>query len=526
MRLRSKRARRALTTATTEGWVQPFRLAGGEAARPTVTTIGNLDSPLEATVDARGLVTPGGAWSLDWWVGADDRWHVPSREVAVRQKLLADSPVVESAMRVPSGDVVQRAYAVRLGADELVVVEFENTSPVPVALALALRPYDARGEGRLERVAVEGLTVLVDGEVALLAAKPPARVAGSTGTQGDVAEVVLAGAAAESASPVHDRDGRATFAAIWPLPHKATIQVALPLGPTSLRELPGLPTSTQVANGWRAHADRGARLVLPDDRLAAAVTAARATLLLRHDGPSVGDARALVAAALSDHGFADEAAEVLAGDPAAVGIPALASHWRRFRDVALATSLAPDVAELADRHEADLDDAADLLDAAGEPKAAENARTLANRRRNPGEETGDPSPVRSVDELLGAASPTWTWDEPDLGAAAELLVAVRAQLARESAGGVDLLTSVPDAWLGAGIEVHGAPTAWGPLSFAIRWHGDRPALLWELVLHDGTAPPTLRAPGLDPSWSTTEPKGEALLAQVLPRGTPVTFRRK
>src|SRR5690606_16442824 len=111
MRLRSKRARRALTTATTEGWVQPFRLAGGEAARPTVTTIGNLDSPLGATVDARGLVTPGGAWSLDWWVGADDRWHVPSREVAVRQKLLADSPVVESAMRVPSGDVVQRAYA-------------------------------------------------------------------------------------------------------------------------------------------------------------------------------------------------------------------------------------------------------------------------------------------------------------------------------------------------------------------------------------------------------------------------------
>ena len=27
-----------------------------------------------------GLVTPpGGGWSLDWWIGADDRWHLPSR---------------------------------------------------------------------------------------------------------------------------------------------------------------------------------------------------------------------------------------------------------------------------------------------------------------------------------------------------------------------------------------------------------------------------------------------------------------
>jgi hypothetical protein len=55
--------------------------------------------------------------------------------------------------------------------------------------------------------------------------------------------------------------------------------------------------------------------------------------------------------------------------------------------------------------------------------------------------------------------------------------------------------------------VHDAPTRAGPVSFAVRWHGERPALLW-------TAPPgvRLRAPGLDPEWASEVASGEALLA--------------
>ena len=73
---------------------------------------------------------------------------------------------------------------------------------------------------------------------------------------------------------------------------------------------------------------------------------------------------------------------------------------------------------------------------------------------------------------------------------------------------------VPDSWLGRGIEVHEAPTAHGRLSFAVRWHGNRPALLWELTPHEGVGPVRLTAPGLDPSWSAAEPNGEALLGPV------------
>jgi hypothetical protein len=66
------------------------------------------------------------------------------------------------------------------------------------------------------------------------------------------------------------------------------------------------------------------------------------------------------------------------------------------------------------------------------------------------------------------------------------------------------------------VELHDAPTAWGRLSFAVRWHGTRPAVLWDLEPHDGVGVVTLRAPGLDPTWSSTERRGDALLAEVVP----------
>jgi hypothetical protein len=147
--------------------------------------------------------------------------------------------------------------------------------------------------------------------------------------------------------------------------------------------------------------------------------------------------------------------------------------------------------------------------------------------------------------LLDAATPTWTWPEaihPRLPGgtagdghsgrtAADFLDFVRTMLVTESAGGgLALSSAIPESWYGQGWEVHDAPTAQGLLSYAVRWHGDRPALLWELQPHtdvssaapqgndkgDGVGTTTVRltAPGLDPDWSSTELKGEALLAPV------------
>jgi hypothetical protein len=105
---------------------------------------------------------------------------------------------------------------------------------------------------------------------------------------------------------------------------------------------------------------------------------------------------------------------------------------------------------------------------------------------------------------LAEASPAFTWaDGP-----ATLLRAVRDLLVDDGDDeSVDVLVELPAEWRGQGLEVHDAPTRAGRLSYAVRWHGARPALLWE-----SERPIRLRAPGLDPGWSTNEARGEALLA--------------
>ncbi|HZJ27795.1 MAG TPA: hypothetical protein VFF40_12420 [Acidimicrobiia bacterium] len=97
---------------------------------------------------------------------------------------------------------------------------------------------------------------------------------------------------------------------------------------------------------------------------------------------------------------------------------------------------------------------------------------------------------------------------PDPTTAAGVLRAARDSviIERDDAT-VELVPAPPPA--GAAVEVHDAPLRTGSVSFALRWHGDRPALLWDVR---APTPRRLVAPSLDPAWSTDQPSGEALLA--------------
>lgn len=665
------------------------------------TMIGNLGSAREAVVDPRGLVSPWiDSWSLDWWIGAEDRWHVPANEANVRQTLIGDTPVVETRMRVPGGDIIHRAYAVRAtaadGGEELVVVEVENDSAVPVALAFAVRPYDGEGLSVVERIGLEGTTVTVDGRVAMLLPKAPNAVASSTFHDGDCAAEVFAGATGTSIpDDLRCPAGLAQAAFVYPLAHRATVRVVLPIEPESrtrstgrarrrVARFPGfpqaLPSAEQVANGWRSQTDRGMRLVLPDARLQAAVDANRRYLLLFHDGADITPGprtyhrfwfrdAAYLLAALDRYGFHAEAREVVASFPGrqrtdgfffsqrlewdanGAALWAMANHVELTGDDELLAELVPAIAagvqwierkrrtsgkgdaalagllpagvsaEHLGPHDfyywddfwalAGLRDAARLLERAGESEAAATARRILDsmtadvqaslartadrlgtaaipagprRRIDPGVIgslvaawplqllgaddpaiaataevirdrfvldgafyqgishtglgtyltmqlasvellAGDRRALERLDWLLGAATSTWTWPEAIhprvpggcMGdghhgwAAADFLSFVRTMLVRETSDGLALASMLPTSWYGQGVEVHDAPTRFGMLSFAIRWHGDRPALLWQLDRHDETVDVVLRAPGLDPSWSSTEAHGEALL---------------
>ena len=75
-------------------------------------------------------------------------------------------------------------------------------------------------------------------------------------------------------------------------------------------------------------------------------------------------------------------------------------------------------------------------------------------------------------------------------------------------GGAELLPGgLPPAWAGSDFEVFGLVIgSASSLSFAVRWHGARPAVLWE----QHGLPVTLTAPQVAPEWRTAAAEGEAL----------------
>jgi hypothetical protein len=676
------------SAGTWQDWILPFWLElqvradgvvghGNHTAR-NWTTLGNPASARKALVDQRGLVAPcASGWSLDWWIGADDRWHFPSRDAGVRQRLVGDSPVVETAMRVPGGDAVHRAYAVRApsgcGADELLLIEIHNQTSVPFAVTFAVRPYDLASLDGVERIEISDGTVSVNGYPGLLLPGPPRRTAGSTFAHGDSAGVVEGGRAGEALlEPLQCREGMAQAAFMYPLAHTAVLRVAIPLDPPprrarrgrpALPTLPGkLPSGAEVARGWQAQSRRGMRLELPVGRVADAVAANRRYLLLMqpsHDeAPPTEDA--LMVAALDRYGFHVEAAEALVDlverqpldgarssrrgewDANGAVLWAMAQHWRLTGDVEFVRRLGPTIAKAVrwierKRHSRQqalapglmpgavywdsfwslrgLLDGADLLDAAEEDGAAATAAAWAAAMRKdleaslavtaerlgslaipdgagkaieaaaiaslaacsplhlmpgaapavqatvtairdrfcdgeafvrPGRQPGldplatlrlaaveleatDSRAVTRLRWLLDAATSTWTWPaliDPQSGrgcggeghhrgVVAELCSLVRNLLVREVPGGLALLSLMPEGWLGQPVEVHDAPTHAGQLSYAVRWHGERPALLWELRGRDGIDPIKISIPGLDPGWSSMQSAGEALLAPAI-----------
>ena len=89
-------------------------------------------------------------------------------------------------------------------------------------------------------------------------------------------------------------------------------------------------------------------------------------------------------------------------------------------------------------------------------------------------------------------------------------------LVAEASDHLVIAPALPREWIGPPVDVRSLVTRHGRLSFSVRWHGSRPALLWELVSEKGSVAgatrdgATLRC-GLDPSWSAPSPAGEALL---------------
>ncbi len=543
------------------------------------------------TVAALGSVGP----RFDWWVGAEDRWHVASTEAAVRQRLDADGVTVETRLRIPGGDALQRVTAVPSGNQAVAVMEVENASPVPVALALVVTLGSGSGS---DEVSVGDETVTMGGVPVLRLGRPIARA-----LAGSDPEAMLAGLERGDAVPPAELAPAAAsvVAAIVPLPHTAIARCVVGPGPpgSSLPAPARLPPAGAVARGWRAHLDDAASLVVPDERLLVALGAARRHLLAGA-GLALDDAywqldvepwvAPVAAVALDAWGHHDAALELLLAatgpdDPAALArrgpdeaaslLWAWAERLERKPDPQLTEALAPWVEQVTigllprprTRRRADpvggtwralgLASGAALLAHAGDPLAADVTDAVdavplvqpSSRGRGgltPHPEGSDPGLALALGaRRLGRSEPSLGgWLAAAVGAnggelapsaaraaptgalaragrtqhpllSAVLLLAAREAVLSESAGpgGPVAILAHPDrSWLGAPLEGHRLPVAGGTVSFGVRWHGTRPALLWET---DGRPAATeVCAPALDPAWRDAAPSGEALLAET------------
>ena len=514
--------------------------------------VGTIGSPRRADVRSGGTIVlaPGTPEEIavEWWVGADDRWHIPSSAITARQHLVRNMPIVQTSVRIPSGDAIATAFAAVQGPRELVVLDVENRSKVPFALAIVLRGPGVRD------VTVTGSIVRVGGFPLLHLPRSPQRSA-CVGVGEDLEAVVTSGRAATLLPPV---DGPCEAAFLVPVTHTTTARIGLLLGASSTAALMGapvlgsLPDVHALANGWALQLGRGMSIRLPDTSLNDRFESLSAGLLLASEplvihGTEATADRAVVAELLDLVGFHAEAGALLedvpdrqgtrggfkdgAGSEEAVTatvVRALGVHAALTGDRAFASAMASTVGAAlefvlkrakkegaARPWAAACRAAADLFTVAGDGRAAKQSMRAW--------ESGgavwpmpvfplEPVPALSVGGALVPASPR------RLTAAMRDLLESVAVL--DADGAVDLLRGFAPEWRGQSIEARNVPTPSGRLSFAIRWHGPRAALLWDVVAQDGgpgpiAEPLRLRASAVDPAWSGSGAKGDALLTPRL-----------
>ena len=257
-----------------------------------------------------------------------------------------------------------------------------------------------------------------------------------------------------------------------PLGHKATVRIGLSHASPEQGRLPDdTPNHQQVVRGWETACDVASRLNLPDHTVVGRISAVRSNLLLGID--TEGAAIDLVRLGQTHH---DSILEVVNT------VQARLKDEKRSRTLRWDT---PHVLSTAARACVLLGDDT----AAGDIGAA--WLRIADR----------PVAELPVDVPEGLQSIAW----------AESLLATASP-----SGGVCTVVphGIPETWWGASFDCRGLTAdPFRTVSYAVRWHGARPALLWET---DGPAGLVITAGGDNAGWHTTDASGETLLAAPAP----------
>ena len=405
-------------------------------------------------VNAWGDVFVDGKERLRWFVAADDRWYRPSRETTVRQREVSGVPVIETRIKVPGGDAVQRVYGV---ADfgGAIVVEVFNDSSLPFAVA-----FDR-------------------GDIAAMREPSPTGVQGIDLPVGSV---------------------------VFPVGHHATLRVAILIGDLernlerkiSAQELESLPSFEQVERGWLAALRVASRVDVPEASWESILTTQRCKLLLTAGGGTTGN---------GESGSDDDFVDLILDRAERVKLGDKADQW--VDEVAAATESV--IRRCAKNRNAKWFDeraivlASMVLNRAGEKRGQKDVAQAWSRVVSDAVGLGDFGLVLGVDAEVGR-------DQLANFSGVRQIAWVESQLVAQRHDGVIEICprGIDAAWLGANFECHRlVASAEHLISFAVRWHGEKPALLWEI---DGPAGARVAASAVDGTFSSVEMRGETLLS--------------
>ena len=430
--------------SNTQGVISSISLSA--RVRPAAHVLGIRGGGWNAIVNERGSIRLNdGSPVLDWHIAADDRWHDPSTEPSVRQTRRAGVPVIETRLRIPGGDAIQRVYAVA-DAGGLVVVEITNESTVPIAVAFT-RPD-------------------------VISSRTPS----PRGAQG----IELP-----------------TGSVVFPVAHGSTLRVALRAAMHVANvDVERLPSFEQLQKGWLKAVEQAGYVIVPEGAVAPLVARLRsdALVLSGHEiedwgiGAGGDCANDPVAYILTLQELL-RMGEKLNGDSAQIRV----DHAARLaqcvetllKDHKKSSVLPWDV-------ERALFAAQFVFARMGESRAADDVAAAQLRMSS----AAEPPNVMPT----GIRASAWVEEK---------------MVAMQRDGSVQIFgRGIPRLWLGANLECH--RVAAGPLhtvSFGIRWHGEKPALLWEVA---GPAGIKLTAGKCDPTWTSVEATGETLLLGFAP----------
>lgn len=467
------------------------------------TVLASRDGTGRVHVDARGAITPlpgahheRGAQlercALRWSVHTGDGWNDGT---ALAQTLEAPA-VIASVLDAAGGTIAARTAVGLVGAEPVAVCEITNHSDYAVALGLGLEPE-----------ASSAMLTLTDGVLVA-----------------DGSPIGLVDVAPRPAQEPGDPD------VVIPLPHTATIRIVVPLvdpvefvagAPLAER---AVPAADDINRGWTRHLERGVRMSVGGDQ-AADIVDALAPLqrtLLSHGPPETDTWEWFVA--LCELGFIDDANRSLGeltDEMPAQTVFALGRWAELGGDLAQAEELVEPLARSAwtlrrTQHPVIvpmgwsvgmLAGAVRCAQAIDQPDVADELAALT-------EIDARPAPLATVADIraeLAAASLTWSWtDGHHSSHGAHVLRCARHLMVDESSVSVDLIPTLPVAWRGEALEAHNMPIAAGSLSWGLRWHGPRPALLWELDRRS-EARFEIRVPSVSSEWSSLDDSGETLL---------------